>query len=353
MGPKQKPVETDSGSTRPPSTMGDNAQVADPRASRVIKLPADVRLVNTSGETVTQLALPVSGLQQQQPVFVSDTPDDTADSWAGPTPAKRRPSTSSTPSFSREESDGASVTDYGPTSNIPQEVDNATMRNFMISTNNRLESLASNMTGFDTWLQSMGPVLQQIAANTSVPMASRLPSATVTAGATNTAMAPPATGKNMLSVESMSHTTVTTPSTFRTIPAVPSYESITLQNNNGPFNFASMNHELMQAMFKAHERKVFSAGLPLGFAIDLKLKEEVWTHKFVEFADLLAAEGESDFQVAQETLDLDPNLGIVVKKSKKQLRTLQEWEKAFMVFVAVYTQKPDLKSDLAHLFSYW
>ena len=114
-----------------------------------------------------------------------------------------------------------------------------------------------------------------------------------------------------------------------------------------------MNYELMQAMFKAHERKVFSAGLPLGFAIDLKLKEEVWTHKFVEFSELLAAEGESDFQVAHETLDLDPNLGIVVKKSKKQLRTLQEWEKAFMVFVAVYTQKPDLKSDLANLFSYW
>ncbi len=208
------------------------------------------------------------------------------------------------------------------------------------------------MLGFQNWLQGMGPVLQQVAASNGIPIASQnTPTATVTSP--STAGIQQDTGKPNATLNSLTHTTVTTATSYLTIPAVPPYSSLPQSVAGNSFNFESMNHELMLAMFKTHERKVFSAGLPLGFAIDLKLKEEVWTNKFVEFTDLLAAEGESDFQVAQETLELDQQLGIVVKKSKKQIKTLQEWEKAFMVFVAVYTQKPDLKGDLANLFSYW
>ncbi len=348
MGPKVKPSELDS-VPKATAGMAENTAAGDSGAPRVVRLPADLRLVNSAGVPVSQVAIPINDIGGGT-VQISDTSDDNAQGQHGPTPAKRRASVSSMTSFSREDSDTNSMPDYGPTATLPQQLDLNTMRDYMVSTNTRLDALASNMTGFQTWLQGMGPVLQQVAASNGVPIA-RVP--TPSAAGAPTAAHSVTPGKTSGSFTSMSHTTVTTTSSHHTLPSIPSFQPIPPAHNTHAFNFESMNYELMQAMFKSHERKVFSAGLPLGFAIDLKLKEEVWTNKFVEFSELLAAEGEAEFQVAQDTLDIDPQLGIIVKKSKKILRTLQEWEKAFMVFVAVYTQKPDLKADLAHLFSYW
>ena len=114
---------------------------------------------------------------------------------------------------------------------------------------------------------------------------------------------------------------------------------------------STINVNLMQAMFSSMERRVHSAGLPLGFAVGVKLKELIWMNRYIKFQDLLAAQGESDFQVVHEALELDPALGVILKKTKKQIRSLEHWEMAYMVYVAIYTQRPDLKAHLPQMFS--
>ena len=97
------------------------------------------------------------------------------------------------------------------------------------------------------------------------------------------------------------------------------------------------------------DRKVLSAGLPLGFAIVQKLKEQIWAGKFVDLGDLLVSEDDVDLHVS-----IDPSAGssFIVRKSKKHIKTIADWDKAFSIFMAVYTQKPSFVQDLPDLLTY-
>ena len=94
---------------------------------------------------------------------------------------------------------------------------------------------------------------------------------------------------------------------------------------------------------------IMSAGLPLGFAIDQKLNEQICDGKFVDLGDLLVSEDESDLHVS-----IDPQSGssFIVRKAKKSIKNISDWDKAFSIFVAIYMQKPSFIQDLLDLLTY-
>ena len=56
------------------------------------------------------------------------------------------------------------------------------------------------------------------------------------------------------------------------------------------------------------------------------------------------------FKVSVES---ETNPTLVMKKLKPEIKSLSDWEKGFMIYMAVYIQKPDLAADLPDMFTYW
>ena len=352
MGPPKKAEGDNTMLTRSQSTSATDSTALSAaqdlnRATRVLRLPSDVRLVSLSGQPVSQIAIPSMDTSTDTTTTTQNVNVVQEDAQMGAPPAKKRaPSTATSGDDALPSGDSG----YGLPGPVPAEVDSASLRSFMVATSSRLEALTSNMMGFKRWMTSMAPLLHNVAASASPSMVTQGPNLNFGTVPTSTATSSQDSGKHVPPSNPQS-----TCSTYMAQQPIPSLfaQPQGISHNFINTDYSSLNNNLMQSLFQNMERRVHSAGLPLGFAVDVKIKETIWMNRFVEFQDLLAAQGESEFQVVHEALELDPNLGVILKKTKKQIKSLKHWEKAFMVYVAIYTQRPDLKAHLPQLFSYW
>lgn len=86
-----------------------------------------------------------------------------------------------------------------------------------------------------------------------------------------------------------------------------------------------------------HRQVQFAGGLATGEQIPQKTKIRIWQNKYVDFADLLNPEDESNYSLTICNNNSNPTLSL----SPKQKKVLSdfEWITAWDIFMAIYTQK--------------
>ena len=86
------------------------------------------------------------------------------------------------------------------------------------------------------------------------------------------------------------------------------------------------------------EMPPMSSQLPFGYGVTKVTRNKIWTSQYVEFFDLLYPSKSADL-----VMGLRKSMGstdIIVKFDKaKKIKTIHEWNSAFSIFVAIYTQK--------------
>ncbi len=97
------------------------------------------------------------------------------------------------------------------------------------------------------------------------------------------------------------------------------------------------------------ERKVISGGLPLGWNVQQAIKERIWSDRYVEFSELLEAEGEVEYGAK---LDPTDSTTVWFSKYKRVIRSIKEWDRAFNVYFNVYLQYAPHLHHLPHLVTY-
>ena len=110
-----------------------------------------------------------------------------------------------------------------------------------------------------------------------------------------------------------------------------------------------INEFIPTVVANAAPRRVSAGALPLGTAVPLKIKQAIWADNYVDFAELLYPSKASSFD-----FQYDPEKGGVIKltKEKREIKTLIDWVKAFLIFVAVYVQQPARVKNIPDLVTY-
>ncbi len=89
-------------------------------------------------------------------------------------------------------------------------------------------------------------------------------------------------------------------------------------------------------------RQVMSIGLPIGYAVDHRIKNLIWHNKYVELSLLVDPEQDDDFDV-----QLNPKAGCFQFKRKKQpIRSLITWNEAMITYQAIMMQHPATAKDV-------
>ena len=98
-------------------------------------------------------------------------------------------------------------------------------------------------------------------------------------------------------------------------------------------------------------RGAISAGHEVGYNVPHALKLKIWTHKYVDFHELLHPEPDKRYTLTFDDKDDIPSLDLT-----KKLKPLSDidWEDAFLILFAIYTSKhmqdqPDLLLYLKHV----
>ena len=89
---------------------------------------------------------------------------------------------------------------------------------------------------------------------------------------------------------------------------------------------------------------------PLDAAVDLKLKQKIWSNSYLDFALLLREHSEDQPPGHQMGLEKQDAQSVYLSVSKKKDLTYNQWLKAFFMFATVYTQK--FPNDYCHLLKY-
>ena len=94
------------------------------------------------------------------------------------------------------------------------------------------------------------------------------------------------------------------------------------------------------------EMPPMSSQLPLGYGVSEVTRNKIWTNQYVEFFDLLYPSKSTDLVMGfRKNTD---STDIIVKSDKaKKIKTIHEWNSAFSIFVAIYTQK--FPQEISHL----
>jgi hypothetical protein len=85
-----------------------------------------------------------------------------------------------------------------------------------------------------------------------------------------------------------------------------------------------------------------TAGIGITAHIPTSLKEKIWRDEYVELSALLPTQSH---QFAEETItfslcqEKNTNLGVKLNKPKPPKMNIQQWEDAFLVYMAVYTER--------------
>ena len=82
-----------------------------------------------------------------------------------------------------------------------------------------------------------------------------------------------------------------------------------------------------------------SSSTPLGFSVPEKNKEKIWGNRFIDLGLLIANHQVADkFNISiTNEQNLNPALSLVPNLRPKQIKNIEEWTSAFIVFVAIYS----------------
>ena len=89
----------------------------------------------------------------------------------------------------------------------------------------------------------------------------------------------------------------------------------------------------------------FSAGVNIGDEVPIRIKEQIWSYKYIDFAVLLSPDTDQEYSLAFMNDQVQPTLKLRAK-SKRTLKE-HEWCDAFDTFLSVYTRKyPEQLNEL-------
>lgn len=101
-------------------------------------------------------------------------------------------------------------------------------------------------------------------------------------------------------------------------------------------------------MFRPTPRPVITSGVGITATVSPQLKEKIWRDEYVQLNQLLPQQS-AQYSEAM-TLALCPEtqnqLGLRITKPKPATMTLQQWEDAFLVYMAVYTERHHVCPDM-------
>ena len=98
-------------------------------------------------------------------------------------------------------------------------------------------------------------------------------------------------------------------------------------------------------LLSVKDRSLLSAVPGMSFdlqdMIELKVKEQIWADKFINFASLIHQPNQNQMLVAKITEDsaLEGQPILIPSTTHKKVKTFEEWMQAFLIFVSVYTAK--------------
>lgn len=100
------------------------------------------------------------------------------------------------------------------------------------------------------------------------------------------------------------------------------------------------NDNIIQS-FLPSPRPVITTGIGITAHVAPQLKEKIWRDEYIQFSQLLPQQ--SSFYSESVTLALcheaQNNLGLKLTKPKPATLSLQQWEDAFLVYMAIYTER--------------
>ena len=94
---------------------------------------------------------------------------------------------------------------------------------------------------------------------------------------------------------------------------------------------------------RTSKHSFLSAAIPLGQRVPQKVKAQIWANEYVDFTVLLnntvsKAEDEFVFKIERSNGG-QPSIVIAPNQKKQSLQTIDQWQSAFQVFVATYSEK--------------
>ena len=98
----------------------------------------------------------------------------------------------------------------------------------------------------------------------------------------------------------------------------------------------------------SHTNVMFTGGLKAGDTLPQKLKLKIWSHKYIDFYDILHPYHQSQYTMSVDATRKDSSLQLTAKP-KRSLNT-NEWIDAWQEYMAVYTLKHP--NQLQYLFTY-
>ena len=94
---------------------------------------------------------------------------------------------------------------------------------------------------------------------------------------------------------------------------------------------------------RTSKNSFLSAAIPLGQGVPQKVNAQIWANEYVDFTVLLnntvsKAEDEFVFKIERSNGG-QPSIVIAPNQKKQSLQTIDQWQSAFQVFVATYSEK--------------
>ncbi len=89
-----------------------------------------------------------------------------------------------------------------------------------------------------------------------------------------------------------------------------------------------------------------STSLAIDSRVSAKLKGKIWNEEFVDFGSLLGNPGSEKYQLVVQNSDagLPASFCLEPVSRSRKITTIGAWHQAFLIFVAIYTQKCRLRS---------
>ncbi len=249
VGPEIEPVPKKAKLTAsaggPDGTPPSNEQ----KNTRVLRLPADVRLVSTSGVPVTQITMPISGSSQE----LIPSQHDEEDIPSGQrSPAK---GVGGIQGACRVSAADDMVPPYGHMPSVSGDVDMEAVKGYMNSTNAKIDALTSTVSGLTKWMETYMPVVHKTAVATGVDMGPG-PSGlgTTYTGPTSTMSSASALGKpNVTYLNLVPQPSTGNSSQDNTPTNQRQANDPTETGQDGNSNIHVFNNTLMQELFRQHE----------------------------------------------------------------------------------------------------
>lgn len=106
-----------------------------------------------------------------------------------------------------------------------------------------------------------------------------------------------------------------------------------------------------QPQRRAQPRSIIMAGMPLGHSLPQKVKDDIWSDRYVDMAVLLYPDTHTTYGVhlAGDGEDGQGSGELRLTQHKKKIASINEWSKAFSTFISVYIQRPGREGDATEL----